>query len=196
MGRMSNHTPMPATEAMPLDDPVRQGLADPEVGRRLMILIRAALGRFPAGSTFLQRASEAEELVQEVSRHAIASAHSFDPQRGSLLHWLGGIVWNLARQRRPARYSATEPTTLEEMVLDRRTPIPDDVAHRIDSREILDNLPSADAHLLTLHSEGWTAQEIAKELNLTAGNVRVRLSRLLKRVRGMFQSTNLEAEHD
>jgi hypothetical protein len=118
MGRMSSHTPMPATGAMPPDDPVRQGLADPEVGRKLMLLIQAALGRFPVGITLAQRASEAEEMFQEVSKHAIASACSFDPQRGSLLHWLGGFVWNLGRQRRPARCTATDPTTLEETVLD------------------------------------------------------------------------------
>lgn len=193
---MASQAPLSATGAMPLDDPVRQGLADPEVGRRLMLLIRAALGRFPAGITSVQREEEAKEMFQEVSKHAIASARQFDPQRGSLLHWLGGIVWNLARQRRPARCTATEPTTLEETVLDRHAPIPDEVAQRLDSREILDHLPPGDAQLLTLHAEGRTAQEIAEELNLTAGNVRVRLSRLLKRVRGTFQNTTLEADHD
>ena len=135
-------------------------------------------------------------MFQEVSKHALASAHQFDPQRGSLLHWLGGIVWNLARHRRPARCTATEPTMLEGTVIDRQTPIPDEVAQRLDSREILDHLPPGDAQLLTLHAEGRTAQEIAEELHLTAGNVRVRLSRLLKRVRGTFQNTNLEAHHD
>lgn len=193
---MASHTPMPATEVTPPDDPVRQGLADPEVARRLMLLIRAALGRFPAGITSMQREEEAKEMFQEVSKHALASARLFDPQRGSLLHWLGGIVWNLARQRRPGRYTITEPTTLEATVLDRRIPVPDDVAHRLDSREILEQLSSADARLLTLHSEGRTAQEIAEELHLTAGNVRVRLSRLLKRVRGTFQNASLEADHD
>ncbi len=193
---MSSHTPIPATGTMALDDPVRQGLADPEVARSLMLLIRAALGRFPAGVTFAQRASEAEEMFQEVAKQALASARLFDPQRGSLLHWLGGIVWNLARQRRPARYTVTEPATLEATVHGRQASIPDDVARRIDAREILDHLPSADAQLLRLHSEGWTAQEIGEELHLTAGNVRVRLSRLIKRVRAMFQNTNLEADHD
>ncbi|HEY7427109.1 MAG TPA: sigma-70 family RNA polymerase sigma factor [Gemmataceae bacterium] len=193
---MASQVPTSATGAMPLDDPVRQGLADPEIGRRLMLLTRAALGRFPAGITLAQRTGEAQEMFQEVSKHALASAHRFDPQQGSLLHWLGGIVWNLARQRRPARCAATEPTTLEETVFDRQAPIPEDVAQRLDSREILEHLPSGDTRLLTLHAEGRTAQEIAEELHLTAGNVRVRLSRLLKRVRGKFQNTNLEAGHD
>jgi RNA polymerase sigma factor (sigma-70 family) len=193
---MASHTPMPATGAMPLDDPVRQGLADPEVGRRLMRLIRAALGRFAAGITLTQREGEANEMFQEVSKQAMASAHLFDPERGSLVNWLGGIVWNLARHRRPARSVLWEPATLAETVLDHRSPVPDDVANRLDSREILDHLPSADAQLLMLHSEGWTAQEIGEELHLTAGNVRVRLSRLIKRVRSMFQNPNLEADHD
>src|SRR5262249_61261145 len=106
------------------------------------------------------------------------------------------IVWNLARQRRPARCTATEPTTLEETVLDRQDPIPDEVAHRLDSREILDRLPTDDAQLLRLHAEGRTAQEIGEQLNLRAGAVRVRLSRLIKRIRGTFQNTNPEAGHD
>lgn len=193
---MSSHTSMPAIGAAALDDPVRRGLADPEVARRLMLLIRAALGRFPAGTTSAQRASEAEDMFQDVSKHAIASASLFDPERGSLVNWLGGIVWNLARQRRPIRFAVTEPAALEGTVLDRSSPIADGVAHRLDSRAILERLPSADADLLRLHSEGWTAQEIGEELNLTAGNVQVRLSRLIKHVRDMFQNTNPEADHD
>jgi RNA polymerase sigma factor (sigma-70 family) len=161
-----------------------------------MKLVRAALGRFPAGITLAQRSGEADELFQEVSKHAIASAHTFDPQRGSLLHWLGGIVWNHARKRRPARSSAAESTTLEETILDRREPIPDAVAHRLDAREILERLSAADAGLLTLHAEGWTALEIADELNLTAGNVRVRLSRLCKRIRDTSWDTTKEDDHD
>jgi RNA polymerase sigma factor (sigma-70 family) len=196
MGRMSSHTPMPATGTTPLDDPVRQGLADPEVGRRLMMLIQAALGRFPAGLTLAQRASEAEEMFQEVAKCAIASVPLFDPDRGSLVNWLGGIVWNLTRQRRPARCAATEPATLAETVFDRKSPIPDDVACRIDSREILEQLPPGDAQLLRLHAEGWTAQEIAEELHLTAGNVRVRVSRIMRRIRATFRTTDLEADHD
>jgi RNA polymerase sigma factor (sigma-70 family) len=193
---MSSQTPMPATGATRRDYPVRQGLGNPEVARRLTALVRAALGRYPAGMTLAQREKEVEVLFQDVSLHAIASASLFDPQRGSLLHWLGGIVWNLARQRRPPRFAATEPATLEETVFDHGSPIPDEVAHRIDSHEILENLLSADARLLKLHSEGWTAQEIGEELHLTGGNVRVRLSRLIKRVREKFQSTNWEVDHD
>ena len=193
---MSSDTPMPAIGATVLDEPVRRGLADPEVARRLVMLIRGALGRFPAGITPPQRTAEAEDMFQEVSKHAIASARLFDPQRGSLVNWLGGIVWNLARQRRPVRFAVTEPAELEETVLDHRSPVPDGVAHRLDSQEILKRLPPADADLLRLHSEGWTAQEIGEELKLTAGNVRVRLSRLIKHVRVMFQNTNLEADHD
>jgi hypothetical protein len=109
---MSSHTPMPATGAMSLDDPVRQGLADPGVGRKLMLLIRAALGRFPTGVTIAQRASEAEEMVQEVSKHAIASARSFDPQRGSLLH---------SRTPGPSRPPKTWPRIRESRRGDRST---------------------------------------------------------------------------
>jgi RNA polymerase sigma factor (sigma-70 family) len=195
MGRMSSQTPMPATGATPREDPVRQGLADPEIARRLMLLVRAALGRFPAGVTAAQRAGEVEEMFQEAAKCAVQSAHLFDPTR-SLLHWLGGIVWNVARQRRPSRCAATEPTTLEETVLDRHDPIPEEVAQRLDCREILDQLPADDAQLLRLHAEGRTAQEIGDHLNLKAGAVRVRLSRLIKRIRGTFPSTNPEADHD
>jgi len=95
-----------------------------------------------------------------------------------------------------ARCAATEPMSLAETVLDRQRPVPDDVVCRIDSREILDQLPTGDAQLLRLHAEGRTAQEIGMELNLKAGAVRVRLSRLIKRVRGKFQNTNPEADHD
>jgi RNA polymerase sigma factor (sigma-70 family) len=193
---MSSHAQIPATGATPREDPVRQGLADPAVARQLLSLVRAALGRYPAGLTYAQRQAEAEELFQEVSRTAITAAARFDPDQGSLIHWLGGIAWNLARQRRPARMASTEPATLEQTVFDASTPVPDGVANRLDSSEILASLPPEDARLLTLHAEGWTAPEIAARLDLTPGNVRVRLCRLIKRVQGMFPNVNPEADHD
>jgi hypothetical protein len=61
-----------------------------------MMLIRAALGHFQAGVTLAQRASEAEEMFQEVSKHAIASANLFDPQGDS-------------KQRAISEENATEP---------------------------------------------------------------------------------------
>ena len=193
---MSTSTPVTATAGTAATEPVRQGLADPDVARRLMGLIRAALGRFLAGMTYAQRVSEAEEMFQEVSKRAIASSASFDPERGTLLHWLGGIVWNLARHRSPHQHVATAPTTLEETLLDAHKTVPDEVSCRVDAREILDRLDPDDAHLLRMHAEGLTAQEIATKLHLTPGNVRVRLSRLIKRVRGIFQNPNLEVDHD
>jgi RNA polymerase sigma factor (sigma-70 family) len=135
-------------------------------------------------------------MFPEVAVQALRSAHGFDPDRGSLVNWLGAIVWNVARKRRPTRSIATEPATLEETVSDRGSPMPDDETHCIDPRVILDHLPPADARLLEWLAEGWTSQEIAEELHLTPGNVRVRLSRLRKRVRGMYRTTNREADHD
>jgi RNA polymerase sigma factor (sigma-70 family) len=193
---MSSHAQMPATGTPPRDDPVRQGLADPDVARKLLSLVRAALGRYPAGLTNAQRQAEAEELFQEVSKTAIAAASRFDPDQGSLIHWLGGIVWNLARQRRPSRIASAEPATLEQTVFDASTPVLDDVANRLDSNQILASLSSEDARLLTLHAEGWTSAEIAARLDLTPGNVRVRVCRLIKQVRGMFPNVNPEADHD
>jgi RNA polymerase sigma-70 factor (ECF subfamily) len=193
---MSSHAQLPTTGATPCDDPVRQGLANPEVALTLRKLIGAALGCYPAGTTLAQRDSEAEEMFQEVAVQALRSSHGFDPERGSLMNWLGAIVWNVARQRRPARCAATEPATLDETLIDQGSPIPDDVAHRIDARAILEHLPADDARLLEWHAQGWTAQEIAEEMQLTPGNVRVRLSRLKRRVRGMCQTTNREADHD
>jgi hypothetical protein len=129
---MSSHAQMPATGATPRNDPVRQGLADPDVARKLLSLVRAALGHYPAGLTYAQRQAEAEELFQEASKTAIAAASRFDPDQGSLIHWLGGIVWNLARQRRLARIASSEPATLEQTVFDASTPVLDDVANRLD----------------------------------------------------------------
>ena len=193
---MSSQTKMPATGATRPSDLVRQGLTDPEVARSLMKLTRAALGRFPAGITLAQRDGEAEEMFQQVSMLAIESAHLFDPERGSLVHWLGGITWNVARQRRPARCAATEPGLLEEAIYDRGGSIPDDVAHRVDSSEILERLPSADALLLKRYAEGWTSQEIADELHMKPGNVRVRLSRLKGHLQGLCRDADPEAAND
>ena len=191
---MSSQTPVPATATTARDDPVRQGLVDPEIASRVLVLIRGALGRFPAGMTAAQRQSEPEELFQEVSKVALRTAQKFDPEQGSLVNWLGGIVWNVARQRKPSRYTSTEPSVLEATVCEARTKVLDDVESRIDAEQLLASLPPADAQLLKLHAEGLTAVEIGESLKLTAGNVRVRLSRILKRMRSLHQQPKTGGE--
>jgi RNA polymerase sigma factor (sigma-70 family) len=78
----------PATTAPPAD-PVRAALADPEVGDRLLALARSILRR--PGVLH-------EDIVQDARLRALANAHKFDPEAGSVTAWLTGFVRNVARE--------------------------------------------------------------------------------------------------
>lgn len=89
----------PATTAPP-DDPVRAAVQDREVERKLLAQARAILRR---------PGIEHEDVVREACRRALANAHKFTPERGSVTVWLGGFVRHVAREE--FKKAARSPNT-------------------------------------------------------------------------------------
>lgn len=132
----------------------------------------------------------AEDLVQEVFARAVVSIARYD-ERSSFLGWLRGIASNVARMhwrsqsRRQSAYDRLEQWRSESKVA---AEAPDEVhlqARRAEALlAALDTLPAnlREAFVL-LDLQQRDADEVAAELGLSVGNLRVRASRARMRVR-------------
>jgi RNA polymerase sigma-70 factor (ECF subfamily) len=164
--------------------PVWDGLNDPDVRQRLTALIQAALGR--RITAVAQQRAEWDEVLSEVCDRALRRAERYDPTRGSVLYWLGGVAWTVMRERRPGQLSFDADVST---VPDPADPIPEAVLSRLDAAERVSRLPSDVRQLLLWAAEGRTAVEIAAELRLTPGAVRVRLHRARESARALLGPT-------
>ena len=132
----------------------------------------------------------AEDLVQEVFARAVVSIARYD-ERSSFIGWLRGIASNVARMhwrsqsRRRSAYDRFEQSQVEI-----RSPAdtPDEAHVQAKRAEALlaalDTLPAnlREAFVL-LDLQQRDADEVAAELGLSVGNLRVRASRARQRVR-------------
>jgi DNA-directed RNA polymerase specialized sigma24 family protein len=109
------------------------------------------------------------------------------------LHWLGGVVWTVRRERRSRQPHAGDVSTVPDL----GESIPEAILSRLDAAERVSRLPADVRHLLLWAAEGRTAVEIAAELALTAGAVRVRLHRARELARTLLgPGPDGEGTHD
>ncbi len=172
--------------------PVWDGLNDPDVRQRLSSLIQATLrkGTGPAA----QQHARWDEVLSDVCDRALRRADQYDPTRGSVLHWLGGIAFTVMRERRPRQL----PGSLDvSTVPDLAEPIPDVVISRLYAAEQVSRLPPDVRQLLLWAAEELTAAEIASKLGISAGAVRVRLHRARELARALLEpAPGGEGKHD
>jgi RNA polymerase sigma factor (sigma-70 family) len=135
-----------------------------------------------------QRLAEAEEVVQEAARRALARRSAYDPAR-SVVPWLVGFVAMVCKEAARSR-ATTVPggvasaTSLEDVAADLARPALETLADRLDSRQILERLPADDQDLLRWRFfEDASALEIGRRLGISEAAVRVRLFRVLSRLK-------------
>jgi RNA polymerase sigma-70 factor, ECF subfamily len=178
--------------AAPRDEPVCTALADAQVLRRLLSTALATL-RWRSSLPALQRAAEAEDIVQEAAQRALARQTAYDPTKDAL-RWLVGFVVMVCRERtkrrslhNPVAPGGHESISLEQLARDLARPVAETVADHLDARAMLDRLPAAEHELLRLHfADGLTAAEIGQQLGISDGAVRVRLHRALTRLKDEY----------
>jgi RNA polymerase sigma-70 factor (ECF subfamily) len=179
-----------AGESRSSAEQVRRDLADPAVAARLRAIAKSAAGRCPPGVTRLQREAEVDEVFQEVMLRVHRAAETFDPGRGSLFHWWGGICWRVAMDRQKARGRVLDPSHVDGgYAVPRDADLEDD---REECRELLGRLAPQDARLLRLYAEGYGAAEIGEQLGMKPGAVRVRHSRLIQELKAMRREADGE----
>lgn len=135
----------------------------------------------------------AEDLTAETFLKLVRAAGQFDQRKGSARAWILTIARNvLADWRRRARLRQyVSLGTMHDLVCD--APSPEERLLREEAvGRLLDavaTLPEADRELIGLRygSELDTA-EIAQTLGISEGNVRTRLWRVLRRLRGVLAS--------
>src|SRR5438552_2301556 len=95
--------------SLPLDadDPLAAALKDPAVKIRLRNAARAFLGKRGAGLSPIQRAAEAEAIVQEAEYRAWKNRDRFDAAR-DIVKWLIGFVTYVAHEA--AKKRSRDPT--------------------------------------------------------------------------------------
>ena len=142
---------------------------------------------------------QAEDLAMDAFVVCLQKFDTFDPQKASFGTWLYVIVNNKLKNF----YRDRKPT--EE--LDDAIPLPhtfeDDIvaaAYLGNMRQALylalQSLPETERKLVIYkHLKNKTADEIAEIMNMTAVNVRVRLSRALKKLKAYFDENNIEWEN-
>lgn len=129
--------------------------------------------------------SDAEDLLQETFVVAIERADEFDP-RLALEPWLGGILRNLARNalRRRAAHRAETLVDLADSGTTAASAEVDREELRRLLRTHLDRLPAEQREVLALQLDRDLAPaEIAAEIGLSPGAVRMRLQRAREQLR-------------
>ena len=135
--------------------------------------------------------ADAEDVVQETWIRAVRQLTRFRWE-SSLRTWLSAIGLNLAREvlRRRARVRTEE---FDER-LELRAPLVRD-GERIDLERAIARLPNGYRTVLVLHDvEGYTHEEISRQLQIAVGTSKSQLFDARRAVRSLLQSRS-EASH-
>jgi RNA polymerase sigma-70 factor (ECF subfamily) len=77
--------------------------------------------------------------------------------------------------------------SLEQVVIALTRPVEDEVADRLDVRQLLDQLPADERELLRLrYFKGASFADIGRQLNIEEGTARTQFFRVLIRLRTLF----------
>jgi RNA polymerase sigma-70 factor (ECF subfamily) len=133
----------------------------------------------------------AEDLVHDAW---IVAAQSFSrfAWASSLRTWLAGIVVNCAR--REARSDA-RMTQLEEATLSGHDAKLSATYDRVELERAIAALPPGARHVFVLHDvEGWTHDEIGRQLDIDAGTSKSQLSRARAALRARLEPPSGDAQ--
>jgi RNA polymerase sigma factor (sigma-70 family) len=186
-----DRTTTPDTAAIPNEDPAtadaKLALAarhDPRAFEELYLRYADRLFRFAAGLT--GSATLAEDVVSDTMMAAYENLERFDPSRGSVASWLFTIARRRStdEQRRRSRlwrafsrHGADQDVaedTLSEVIRSEN-------AARL--RAAIGSIPRGDREVLLLrYVADLSGPEIGEVLGISAGTVRVRIHRALKRL--------------
>ncbi len=164
----------PATTAPP-HDPVRTALDDESVQRNMRETARHLVRRPEI---------DPDDVMQTATLRALANAHRFNPDLGSVTAWLTGFVRNVAREQ--ANKKGNRTSNYDE--LDRLPAVPEDKAGLADQRAALsrrlDELPEQLRRAVELrHLSELDYPAMAATLGTTEATARQRVSRGIQMLR-------------
>lgn len=127
---------------------------------------------------------DAADVAQESMIIAFEKLKNYDPQKGNFKSWLSKITINEAlRMKKKAKVTVSmEALDLLEQTLKQAD------GRRFGPEVVLPLLNEEHKELYTLYFEyGMSHQEVAEQLNISLANSRVRVHRLVKQLKSLFQ---------
>ena len=182
-------TPLPSADDRSLADAVAEAgdeRAFRELYRRHTPALYQLVLRMLGGAT-----ADAEDVVQETWIRAVRQLTKFRWE-SSLRTWISAIGLNLAREtlRRRARARTEE---FDERLDLHAPPVRD--GERIDLERAIARLPNGYRTVLVLHDvEGYTHEEISRQLRIAVGTSKSQLFDARRAVRSLLQAKS-EASH-
>jgi RNA polymerase sigma-70 factor (ECF subfamily) len=137
------------------------------------------------------------ELAQDLAQETFARLYEFrasHPTRTLSVSWLYTVARRLAIDHWRAVGARPRTAPLDENARHLAHDAPDQaVVLRQEVAEVLERMPKAERECLVLfYFEDWPLELIARELNLSAVTVRVRLHRARGRFRGLWHDVERE----
>ncbi len=153
---------------------------------------------FTIAKRVLRSSEEAEEVSQDAFMKVFQKLHTYD-HSSKFSTWLYSIVFRTAisqLRKKGLDYSETDVTTLDHITAEERDPEAEltDKDTAIHVRKVVDKLPVAESVIVTLYyMDGASVKEIAEIMEMTEGNVKVRLMRSRKKLRELLE---IELQHE
>ena len=179
----------PPTIAAP--DPVRAALSDPVMLEKIVFMAKMMLRQMVRNGIRTERDLAAEEIASEAMLIALRKAADYDPEIASVTTWIQGIVRNLTMKYRDARKMGIV-SEFPADVADANESVQERLMRDTDGEQVrvaLAKLSVKDQKLVQLHYvEDLTSAEIGAILEMSAGNVRVRLVRIHNELRPILSA--------
>ncbi len=140
--------------------------------------------------TIVKNEAAAEDVLQGVLVKIWEKGHTFDSTKAGLFTWLMRVSKNAAidatRSKNYSKYQKSEP--IENFVFNSEAIHQKGTQERNDGVwETVEQLPEAQRCLIDMaYFQGFTQQEISKELNIPLGTVKTRMRAALKTLRRIF----------
>jgi len=140
----------------------------------------------------LRDRATAEEVMQQVMLEVWQRGASFDPSRGSLASWLMTIARSRAIDQLRRNIPEPQDPAVTATLIDRAAPEQagaDELAEQWRMAHLLTQLPREEAQILRMrfHRE-MSQREIAAELEMALGTVKMRMVSGLSRLREMMEA--------
>ena len=172
-----------------IDETIQQALRG-EASAQRKLFEAFAPQAFRVAMRYCERRADAEDVVQNTFIRVFNQLKNYKGEKGAFGAWVHRISVNeslrLLRKRRPVLFVESDTTTLEEVDTE---PLVTDHLAAADLRALILQLPEGYRAVFNLHAiEGYSHQEIAEQLDITAATSRSQLTRAKRTLKNWIKS--------
>ena len=131
--------------------------------------------------TIVNDIEESEDILQKTFLKICNSIDSYDTSKGRLYTWMLNISRNLAIDFKRSKSSKNKNQNIDENVYTLNNVFADEESHdTIGLKKVVDKLKPEHLILIDLaYYQGYTQEDISKELNIPIGTVKTRLRKAI-----------------